>query len=95
MPRRDSMTHDDRGRIAILYPGDYEDRKSSTAEKNRFADLFGAFAAKEIHAEPAVHHDDFFPRGAAPIDAGRRGCSECRSGSRLQMVHVHVQHSLN
>ena len=53
------MAHDDRGRIAILYPGDYGDRTNATAENNRFADLFRAFAAKGIRAEPAVYHDDF------------------------------------
>jgi hypothetical protein len=53
------MAHDNRGRIAILYPGDYGERTNATAENNRFADLFRAFAAKEIHAEPAVYHDDF------------------------------------
>ncbi len=47
------------GRIAILYPGDSAARKSATAENNRFADLFKSFAAKGIHAEPAVYHDDF------------------------------------
>jgi len=54
------MTHDGRGRIAILYPGDYEDRTKATVENNRFADLFKAFAVRGIHAEPAVYHDDFF-----------------------------------
>ena len=53
------MAHGDRGRIAILYPGDYGDRTNATAESNRFADLFRAFAAKGIRAEPAVYHDDF------------------------------------
>ena len=53
------MAHDDRGRVAILYPGDYGDRTNATAENNRFADLFRAFAAKGIRAEPAVYHDDF------------------------------------
>ena len=53
------MAHDNRGRIAILYPGDYENRMNATAENNRFADLFRAFAAKGIRAEPAVYHDDF------------------------------------
>jgi len=47
------------GRVAILYPGDYEARKRATAENNRFADLFRAFTAKGIHAEPAVFRDDF------------------------------------
>jgi hypothetical protein len=49
----------DRGRIAILYPGDYVDRQGATPENNRFADLFRAFADQGIHAEPAVYHDDF------------------------------------
>jgi len=52
------MAQGDGGRIAILYPGDYESRQNATAENNRFADLFRAFAAKGIHAEPAVYHDD-------------------------------------
>jgi hypothetical protein len=47
------------GRIAILYPGDYADRVHATPQNNRFADLFRAFAAKGIHAEPAIYNDDF------------------------------------
>src|SRR5215831_18757771 len=57
--KRNSMAQDGYGRIAILYPGDYEVRRDATAENNRFADLFRALAAKGIHAEPAVYHDDF------------------------------------
>ena len=53
------MTQRDGGQIAILYPGDYDGRKNATVENNRFADLFRGFAAKGIHAEPAVYHDDF------------------------------------
>lgn len=53
------MAHNDRGRIAIVYPGDYGDRVNATAQHNRFADLFGAFSAAGLHAEPAVYHDDF------------------------------------
>jgi hypothetical protein len=53
------MAHEGCGRIAILYPGDYAARRNATTENNRFADLFGAFAAKGILAEPAVYHDDF------------------------------------
>jgi hypothetical protein len=53
------MAHDDRGRIAILYPGDYGDRINAKAENNRFADLFRAFAAKRMRVKPAVYHDDF------------------------------------
>lgn len=47
------------GRIAILYPGDYEARLRATAENNRFAELFRPFAAKGLHVEPAVYHDEF------------------------------------
>jgi len=54
-----STTQDSGGRIAILYPGDYEGRRNSTAENTRFAELFRAFTVKGIHAEPAVYHDDF------------------------------------
>jgi hypothetical protein len=54
-----SMTKDSGGRIAILYPGDYEGRRNATAENSRFAELFRAFTAKGIHAEPALYHDDF------------------------------------
>jgi len=53
------MAQDSGGRIAILYPGDYAGRRNATAENNRFADLFRAFAAKGIHVEPEVYHDDF------------------------------------
>ena len=53
------MAHDARGRIAVVYPGDYADRTKATAKNNRFVDLFGAFAARGIHAEPAVYHDEF------------------------------------
>src|SRR5262249_3033090 len=57
--KRNSMAQDGYGRIAILYPGDYEVRRNATAQNNRFADLFRALATKGIHAEPAVYHDDF------------------------------------
>ena len=53
------MAQNSSGHVAILYPGDYQARKNATAENNRFADLFRAFAANGIHAEPAVYHDDF------------------------------------
>lgn len=46
-------------RIAILYPGDQAVRRNATAENNRFSELFAAFAAKGVHVEPAVYHDDF------------------------------------
>jgi hypothetical protein len=59
MGRENSMARDHCGRVAILYPGGYADRAKATVENNRFADLFRAFAAQGIHAEPAVYHDDF------------------------------------
>ncbi len=44
--------------VAILYPGDAEARRNATAENNRFAPLFRAFAEGGIQAESAVYHDD-------------------------------------
>jgi hypothetical protein len=46
-------------RLAILSPGDREARRNATADNSRFADLFSAFAARGIHVEPAIYHDDF------------------------------------
>lgn len=45
-------------RVAIVYPGDAAARHTATAENNRFAPLFSAFAEAGISAEPAVYHDD-------------------------------------
>ena len=53
------MAQDSDARLAILSPGDREARRNTTAETSRFADLFRAFAAKRIHVEPAIYHDDF------------------------------------
>ena len=53
------MAHDNDGRVAILYPGDREERRNARPDNNRFADLFRAFASSGIEAEPAVYHDDF------------------------------------
>lgn len=53
------MQQSDLMRVAILYPGDQETRQNATAENNRFADLFSAFAAKGVQAEPSVYHDEF------------------------------------
>jgi hypothetical protein len=47
-------------RIAILFPGDYETRQSSSVENNRFAQLFQALADMGVDAEPAVYHPDFW-----------------------------------
>lgn len=53
------MTQDGELRLAILSPGDREARRNTTAENSRFADLFSAFAARRIHVEPAIYHDEF------------------------------------
>ena len=52
------MVQTDRVRVAILYPGNRETRRNATADNNRFANLFGAFAARGVRAEPAVYHDE-------------------------------------
>jgi len=53
------MAQDICARLAILSPGDREARRNTTAENSRFADLFSAFAAKRIHVEPTIYHDEF------------------------------------
>jgi hypothetical protein len=53
------MSQEEPRRVAVLYPGDHEARRNATAENNRFTDLFRAFAASGVHAEPAVYRDDF------------------------------------
>ena len=59
------MTHakgndnNDSQRVAILYPGDAEARRSATPEKSRFLKVFQALEALGLKAEPAVYHDDF------------------------------------
>jgi hypothetical protein len=53
------MTTNSPLRVAIVYPGNAEARRNATAENNRFADLFAAFAAEGVDAQPAVYHDDF------------------------------------
>ncbi len=53
------MSQSNAVRVAILYPGDEETRRNATAENNRFADLFRAFAAAGAHVEPAVYDDAF------------------------------------
>ncbi|MDH4282699.1 MAG: Cj0069 family protein, partial [Myxococcales bacterium] len=54
----DLLGHTDPLRLAILYPGDQESRRRATTENSRFADLFRAFAAEGVLAEPAVYHDE-------------------------------------
>jgi hypothetical protein len=51
------MTH--HLRVAILYPGDREARRTASPGTSRFPKVFEALAALGMHAEPAVYHDDF------------------------------------
>lgn len=53
------MTNGYRGRVAIVYPGDYEVRQNATPENNRLSGVFHALADLRLHAEPAVYHDAF------------------------------------
>lgn len=46
-------------RIAIVYPGDHEARRTASADNNRFSPLFQALDALNVEAEPAVYHPDF------------------------------------
>lgn len=47
------------GKVAILYPGDYEVRRNATPENNRLASIFKSLTDIGVHAEPAVYHDEF------------------------------------
>ena len=43
-------------KLAIVYPGDSEVRRLATSSNNRFANLFAAFAAQGVEAQPAVYN---------------------------------------
>jgi hypothetical protein len=45
-------------RVAVLWRGDHEVRRSATPQNNRYHRIFEALAALGIHAEPAVYADD-------------------------------------
>ena len=66
------MTSRQRGKVAILYPGNYEVRQNATPENNRLASIFQALADLGVRAEPAVYNDEF--------------CEEVRR--QLMSVHV-------
>jgi len=64
MPRAEVAYHAAFGRpgprrVALVFPGDLAARRAATAENNRFANLFRAFAEAGIAASPAVYGDDF------------------------------------
>ncbi len=44
--------------LAIVYPGEAEARRAATADNNRFAALFRAFADRGVDARPAVYNLD-------------------------------------
>lgn len=46
-------------RIAVLWRGDHEARRTATAQNNRFYRIFEELAALGIDAEPAVYDEDF------------------------------------
>jgi hypothetical protein len=52
------MTKQKRYRVAILWRGDHEARRTATPQNNRFHRIFEELAALDIHAEPAVYADD-------------------------------------
>ncbi len=53
------MTQNTPYRVALLYPGDREARKSASPETSRFLKVFQALSTLGVQAEPAVYHDDF------------------------------------
>lgn len=53
------MTRGHCGKVAIIYPGDYEARKNATPDNNRLAQIFQELSKLGVHVEPAVYHDDF------------------------------------
>lgn len=53
------MTEDQHGKVAILYPGDYEARQNATPENNRLASIFQSLINLGVRTEPAIYHDDF------------------------------------
>jgi hypothetical protein len=56
-------------RIAILYPGTAEQRRTATPQNNRFAALFEAFATRGVQAQPVVYADDWADELRAPLAA--------------------------
>ena len=53
------MTNPDIGKVAIVWRGDRDARRSATPENNRFHRVFAELAVAGIRAEPAVYADDF------------------------------------
>jgi hypothetical protein len=46
-------------RVAVLWRGNHEARRTATPQNNRFHRVFEELAAIGIHAEPAVYDEEF------------------------------------
>lgn len=71
--------------VALLYPGDRAMRDRSDPSESRLAALFAAFEAADVHAEPAVWHDDFAEEVRAQlrqVDAVLVWCNPIEGGRR-------------
>jgi hypothetical protein len=55
----ENSTGDASCRVAILCPGDREQRRTATPAKSRFLAIFEALSSLGAHAELAVYHDEF------------------------------------
>jgi hypothetical protein len=53
------MAYEYLGKVAILYPGDYEARQNATPENNRLSSVFQSLENLGVRAEPAVYSDEF------------------------------------
>lgn len=72
-------------KVALLYPGDRTVRERAAAGDWRFTDLFDAFDAEGVVAEPVVYHDDFaddVARQLAGFDAVLVWCNPIEGGIR-------------
>lgn len=47
------------GKVAILWPGDHDARRTATVETSRHRAVAEALRAQGLNVEPAVYHDDF------------------------------------
>jgi hypothetical protein len=52
------MTAGNVGKVAVLWRGDREARRTATPQNNRFHRVFEELTALGVHAEPAVYADD-------------------------------------
>jgi hypothetical protein len=54
----DEMGQTETARVALLWRGDHEARKSATPADNRFYRIFEELTAIGIEAQPAVYSDE-------------------------------------